>query len=119
MIPNLHPCSFLSGDYDEPYGFFTFFFMVSGGEVHQISYFLLNDRCLIIMSEENSILGERESHLKRIWYLIAAFFLFEILIHSQCHDSAIYLHAVIFLIALHFSVGGLLNKRNSKLESTL
>lgn len=98
--------------------FFTFFFMVSGGEVHQISYFLLNDSCLIIMSEVNSILGERESHLKRIWYLIAAFLLFEILTHSQCHDSTMYLHAVIF-IALHFSVGGLLNKRNSKLESRL
>lgn len=103
MIPNLHPCSFLSGDHGEPYGFFfTFFFMVSGGEVCQISYFLLNDRCLIIMSEGNSILGERENHLKRIWYLIAAFFLFEILMHSQCHDSAMYLHAVIFYCPLFF-----------------
>ena len=66
------------------------------------------------MSEGNSILGERENHLKRIWHLIVAFFLFEILMHSQCHDSAMYLHAVIFFTALYFSVGGLLNQREFK-----
>lgn len=32
--------------------FFTFFFMVSGGEVRQISYFLLNDKCLKLCLRE-------------------------------------------------------------------
>lgn len=81
-----------------------FYFLFHGVVVRYIRFliFLLNDRCLIIMSEGNSILEERENHLKSIWYLIAAFFLFEILMHSQCHDSAIYLHAVIFLLPFIF-----------------
>lgn len=71
------------------------------------------------MSEGNSILGERENHLKRIWYLIAAFFLFEILMHSQCHDSAMYLHAVIFLLPFIFLLEVYSIKGNSDLESRL
>lgn len=41
-----HACRVLFGDHDEPYGFLISLFMMRGGEVYQIYYFLLNYRCL-------------------------------------------------------------------------
>lgn len=73
----------------------------------QISYFLLNDSCWKIMFERNYILGERETNLKRIlvFYLIAVFFLFQILTYNQCPQITIYVHVGIFDGYL-FYVGG-------------
>lgn len=64
------------------------------------------------MFERNYILGERETNLKRIlvFYLIAVFFLFQILTYNQCPQITIYVHVGIFDGYL-FYVGGLLNQR--------
>lgn len=74
-MPHAHSCSVYLVTVMS-HGVFHFPFMMNGVEIHQISYFLLNDSCWKIMSERNYILAERETNLKRIlvFYLIAVFF---------------------------------------------